>query len=54
MDYISGAWITFLADLNMNRDKGMSERSATNVFVTLVVCNKRKRLDQGLLVWQGT
>lgn len=49
MDRISGTWIAFLADLSLNRDQGMSERSVTNVFVTLLVCNKRKRLDRG--VW---
>lgn len=47
LDRISGTWIAFLADLSVNRDQGMSERSVTNVFVTLLVCNKRKRLDWG-------
>lgn len=49
MDCISGTWIAFLADLSVNRDKGMSERSFTNVFVTLLVWNSRMRLDRG--VW---
>lgn len=49
LDCISGTWIAFLADLSVNHNQGMSERSVTNVFVSLWVCNKRKRLDLG--VW---